>query len=453
MPNSVTNYDGSITATPQQLVYPTTVEELQAVMRDPATYPSPVRAMGSYHSLTPCASSQGTIVNMQKMTQVVAIDKTKMTLTAQAGLQVVDAAAALRKENLQFHTNVEIGNMRLGSAATCHTKDGLDGVEFGQFNSYVSAIKWVNPDGELGEASEDSDPDLLKIVRSSYGLMGVVYEVTVKVKPIEVLHFTYLPRPVDELQQAEVDSIIADSEGLVCWTVGRTCVFQQRHQVTEPKILGTLMAAVRRRLWSFTGAHTEQFIENFFSDPKVRDAIQTGVFDLEKALYEALHLLGGITILAPDKIINYEDTPPSARYAFTFWAFPRANWLDNLKAYLDFADAYFKQTGFRCNMPLGAYFIRADQNSLLSSSYNGDVFSIDPIHAVTDVTEWHAFLAAFNDFATQRKGVPLLNQSPLVTRAHVEAAYGDRWTQLSAWVKTMDPKGRMLNPFFADLLS
>jgi hypothetical protein len=213
------------------------------------------------------------------------------------------------------------------------------------------------------------------------------------------------------------------------------------------------MAAVRRRLWSFTGAHTEQFIENFFSDPKVRDAIQTGVFDLEKALYEALHLLGGITILAPDKIINYEDTPPSARYAFTFWAFPRANWLDNLKAYLDFADAYFKQTGFRCNMPLGAYFIRADQNSLLSSSYNGDVFSIDPINAVTDVAAWHAFLAAFNDFATQREGVPLLNQSPLVTRAHVEAAYSERWTQLSAWVKTMDPKGRMLNPFFADLLS
>ena len=42
MSNSVTNYDGSITATPQQLVYPETVEEIQAILRDSAQYPGPV---------------------------------------------------------------------------------------------------------------------------------------------------------------------------------------------------------------------------------------------------------------------------------------------------------------------------------------------------------------------------------------------------------------------------
>jgi hypothetical protein len=40
-----------------------------------------------------------------------------------------------------------------------------------------------------------------------------------------------------------------------------------------------------------------------------------------------------------------------------------------------------------------------------------------------------------------------------VQRKHVEAAYGQRWLDFSAWVRTMDLKGRMLNPFFADLLS
>ncbi len=47
----------------------------------------------------------------------------------------------------------------------------------------------------------------------------------------------------------------------------------------------------------------------------------------------------------------------------------------------------------------------------------------------------------------------LLNQSPFVTRHHVEAAYGQRWFRLSARVRQADPQGRMLNPFFADLLS
>lgn len=61
MPNQVMNYDGSITSSPQQLVYPETVQDIQAILRDPVHFPSPVRAMGSYHSLTPCASSDGTM--------------------------------------------------------------------------------------------------------------------------------------------------------------------------------------------------------------------------------------------------------------------------------------------------------------------------------------------------------------------------------------------------------
>lgn len=452
MTHTVTNYDGSITSIPQQLIYPTTVQEIQALLGDPVKYPSPVRAMGSYHSLTPCASSDGTMVNMSRMTQILSIDAATMTLTAQAGLQVVDAAAALRNQGLQLMTNIEIGNMRLGSAATCHTKDGLDGIEYPQFNSYVTAIKWVTPTGELAEASEDNDPELLKKVRSSYGLMGIVYEVRVRIKPIEVLHFSYNPISFDKLTEGEVEEIINTSEGLVCWTVQKTCVFQQRHRVTTSGKLGTIEAALRRRLWSHEGAHIGQFIHRFFSDPKVRNAVQDGTFDVNKALYESLHLIGGMTVLAPDKIVNYSETPPSARYAFTFWAFPRAQWLVTLQDYIAFADKYFQRTGFRCNLPLGSYFMRHDTNSLLSPSFDGDVFSIDPIHAVTDVEEWHRFLREFNEFAYQRNGIPLLNQSPLVERKHVERAFGKRWSEYSTWVRSMDPRGRMLNPFFAALL-
>ena len=114
--------------------------------------------MGSNHSLTPCAASTGTVVSMDGFTKIVKIDTAKKTLTAQAGLQLVDAAAALRKKNLQFMLNIEIGNITLGSAACCQTKDALDGVELGQVNSYVTGIKWVSPSGELMEASESTEP-------------------------------------------------------------------------------------------------------------------------------------------------------------------------------------------------------------------------------------------------------------------------------------------------------
>jgi FAD/FMN-containing dehydrogenase len=453
MPNQVTNYDGSITASPQQLVYPETIDQIQAILSDPATYPSPVRAMGSYHSLTPCASSDGTMISLTKMAQVINIDSTGMTFTAQAGLTILEASKALRAQNLQMMLNIEIGNMTLGSAACCHSKDGLDGIEFGQVSSYVTAMRWVTPSGQLAEASEEGNPDLLQTMRSSYGLCGVIYEVTLRIKPIETLHLTYLPLSIDTLTQDQVDKIIDSSEGLVCWTVDRTAIFQQRHKVSEAGILATLLADIRRALWDFEGAFIGQLIDRFAKDPALRDALQQGDFDAAKLLYSTLHILGGITILAPDKIINYDNTPDFAKYAFTFWAFPRSAWLTTLRAYLDFADQYFKTTGFRCNMPLGAYHIRPDRNSLLSYTYDEEIFSLDPIHAPTDLTAWSNFLQAFNDFAYRNHGIPLLNQSPFVLRQHVEAAYGQRWVQFSAAVRAADPTGRMLNPFFANLLS
>jgi hypothetical protein len=47
----------------------------------------------------------------------------------------------------------------------------------------------------------------------------------------------------------------------------------------------------------------------------------------------------------------------------------------------------------------------------------------------------------------------LLNQSPFVERKHVENAFGQRWTEFSDWVREVDPQGRLLNPYFASLLS
>jgi FAD/FMN-containing dehydrogenase len=451
--NQVVNYDGSIIVSPQRLAYPQTVEDIQAILRDPVGYPAPVRAMGNYHSLTACASSQGTIVNMTKMAKVLAIDSAHLTLTAQAGMQIIDASKALRDQKLQFMLNIEIGNMTLGSAACCHSKDALDGIEFGQVCSYVTQMKWVTPTGDLAEACQENNPDLLYMMRSSYGLCGIVYEVTFRIKPIEALHFTYLPRPADDLTQAEVDNLLDTSEGLICWTVERTAIFQQRFRVDHVGILSSLLADARRLLWSYAGAHVGQFIDQFITDPALRNALQQGDFDAAKLLYGALHLAGGFTLLAPDKIIDYNSTPNDAKYAFTFWAFPRSQWLTTYLAYLDFADQYFKDTGFRCNMPLGSYHIRQDKSSLLSYTQDEEIFSIDPIHAPTDLGAWQAFLHAFNDFASQRKGIPLLNQSPFVTRAHVEAAYGPRWDQFSRAVRSADPSGRMLNPYFATLLS
>lgn len=450
--NTVVNYDGSISASPQQLVRPSTIQEIQSILRDGERYPSPVRAMGSYHSLTPCVSTDGTIIDMSRMTRILGINWTEMTFTAEAGLQVVDASAILRRLGLQLMTNIEIGNMTLGAAACCQSKDALDGVQFGQFNSYVVDIRWVTPDGQLAEASERDTPDLLTMMRSSYGLIGVIYQTTFRIKPLEAVHFSYLPRPIKDLTDSEVDDIIEGSEGLICWTVGRRAHFQTRRRVPEAGASGRFFAAVRRRLWNHTEASAGRFIDRYVPTKPLKNFALDTWFSGTKLTFSALHLTRGFSLYDPDKTVDYRSTPASAKYAFTFWTFTRQQWLSILREYLDFSEDYFKRRGFRCNMALGSYYIRKDTSSILSYSYNGDMFSIDPIHAYTNRLAWHEFLQHFNEFAYSRKGTPLLNQSPFVNKDYVEAAYGERWKKFADWIKSTDPSRRMVNQFFADLL-
>ena len=102
MDMTITNYDGGVVTAPQKLVRHESVEELRAILQDTERFPSPVRAMGSFHSVTPCASSSGTVVNMSGLKGAQGFDTQKMTFTAQAGLQLVEAAEILRKHDLQF---------------------------------------------------------------------------------------------------------------------------------------------------------------------------------------------------------------------------------------------------------------------------------------------------------------------------------------------------------------
>jgi UDP-N-acetylenolpyruvoylglucosamine reductase len=448
---TITNYDGGIVTTPQQHVHPKSVQELQEILRDRTKYPSPVRAMGSNHSLTPCAASTGTVVSIDGFTKIVKIDTAKKTLMAQAGLQLVDAAAALRKMGLQFMLNIEIGNITLGSAACCQTKDSLDGVELGQVNSYVTGIKWVSPSGELMEASDSENPELLPYIRASYGLAGIVYEVTFKLKPLEIISFDYDVHDVEDLTDSIIKKAISSNQTIVLWTVGDDIVIQSRNKAK--KLKHEFLADARKFGWNFLAAYIGRGIRDWFGGSVVGRVNELGS-GLELAFYRLLSAGGGFTLEAPDKIINYSKTPQSGRYAFTFWAFPRKDYVKNVKDYVKWADDYYEQHKFRCNMPLGSYFIRKDRSSLLSCTWDGDIISLDPIHAPSErePEAWPNFLKAFNEWAHQRGGIPLLNQSPFVKKVHVVSAYGDRWKKLGDWLRTVDPDRRMVNEFFGELL-
>src|SRR3712207_6506307 len=138
----VRNWFGSIVSFPSVVTEPDNVQDIVAIVQDEERYPSPVRAVGSNHSTTPCGvADDGTVVVMRKMDRILNIGPD--TVTAEAGALYIDVARELRKHNLQFYVNVEIGNLTIGSAACGGTKDASMPGEFGQACSYACGIKMV----------------------------------------------------------------------------------------------------------------------------------------------------------------------------------------------------------------------------------------------------------------------------------------------------------------------
>jgi FAD/FMN-containing dehydrogenase len=190
--NTVTNWFGDLVSHPKVVAEAASVDDLVTILKNPAEYPSPVRAIGSNHSTERCGIADGgTVVHMSKMNRI--LDVSNNTVTVEAGAIYIDIANELEKQGLQFYVNTEIGNISAGSAACCGTKDASMPGELGQVGSYVSRIKMVLPSGDLMEVSDDQ-PEIMQKVRSSYGTFGIVYEVTFRVRqiqPMAVHHETF----------------------------------------------------------------------------------------------------------------------------------------------------------------------------------------------------------------------------------------------------------------------
>ncbi len=95
-PTTVTNWFGDLVSNPAVVVEANSTDDIIAILRDPAQYPSPVRAVGSNHSTAPCGVAEGgTLIKMSKLNSILEI--TADTVTAQAGALYIDIAQELEK--------------------------------------------------------------------------------------------------------------------------------------------------------------------------------------------------------------------------------------------------------------------------------------------------------------------------------------------------------------------
>lgn len=447
MATTVTNWFGNIVSHPAVVVEAASVDDIVAVMKNPAKYPAPVRAVGSNHSTSPCGTADGgTLIKMSNMK---AIDIGGDTVTAQGGAIYIDIAKELEKHNLQFYVNTEIGSLSAGSAACCGTKDASMPGEFGQVNSYITRMKMVLASGDLLEVSEDQ-PELMQLARSSYGTFGVVYEATFRVRPILPLAVHHETFKLEDFA-AQLPQLKKRGESMMFYIFPFDNLITVEFRRYNPGAAGPpnrVSWPLRNYMWANAGPLFCSQVERDIADKAVR----YGIIDNFCAVwrFKLENLVKGDYTISADQIIRYPAVADNSRYTFSLSAFPEATYGSVLAAYFNFCREYYDQKGYRTNMLNVGYWISQDQSSLLSYSYDGPVMTIDPVS--TGNPGWPEFLTAYNAFCAAHGGIPLFNQTDAITPAQVQSALGDRLTRFAAARRTYDPSGRLLNQYFREML-
>jgi len=447
MNNEIHNWGKDIYSYPAVVVTPRSVHELQQIMRDTERYPSPVRAVGSNHSTTHCATAEGgTVVIMTALNRILEIADD--SVTAEGGALYVDVALALEAEEKQFFVNVELGNLTLGSACTGGTKDASMPGEVGQVCSYATRIKMVDPSGELIEFNED-DPAALQLARSSYGLFGIVYEVTFRIHPLqgmEVHHESYeLDEFIDRLPEL---TRLGESMMLYLFPHEDKVAVEYRQYLGIGQTSSRWVWRLRNWVWKNFAPFFAWFVSKYVPWAGLR-------YWLVDSLNKLLRLTQSILLHADRtsptaQIIRYPEVSGRCAYTFSIWAFPEATYPAALRGYFAFCKDYYRKYGWRCDMLNVGYLVAADQGSLFSYSYDGDVLTLDPV--ASGDHGWDEFLRAYNVYCSEMGGIPLFNQTKWITREQVDRAFGERAQRFRAALKQYDPGQRMLNTYFRDLL-
>jgi len=445
---TIASWDGTWTYRPKIVAVPESVEDLVEILSDEVRFPAPVRPAGSMHSTARMNGDDGgTMVDMKAMNRI--LHFTGDAVTVEAGVTHIVLAQALKERGLQPYITTEIGNVTLGAMATAATKDSSFPGGFGQVSSYVTAVRLVTPDGSVREINERDNPEEMRLIRSSYGLLGIIYEVTIKVRPTTALAVRHYSLSLENFRKYfPVYRARGYAVMYYIFPYVKCALVELRKDNPDAEPSSRYRWVYRNRFWRKYGPAVTRWIQHNSYNHTLRT--------LADNLHFFLLRQGLVFFVRSDRtwphaqIINYPRNPGDNKYLFSMWAFREAGFFEILEEYCEFCIAYEAKTGFRCDLPSVGYAIARDTEALLSYSWDGATLSIDP--ASTGGPEWEAFLRAYNQFCSDRHGLPLFNQTPFLTRDQVQKAFGVRLQQFAASRKAADPKDRMLDSYFRELL-
>src|SRR5699024_3511121 len=175
---TLTTWSGGVSWTPQQVLVPTTQEEVVAAVRAARSRRRALRMLGGGHSFSALAATDGITLPLDGCEGLVSADPATGLVTLRGGTRLWAVAELLAPYGLALSMMGDIDRQSIAGAIQTGTH-GTGGA-FTGFAGMVRGLRLVLADGSVVDTSPTRDRDLFEAARLGLGSVGVVLEVTLQ---------------------------------------------------------------------------------------------------------------------------------------------------------------------------------------------------------------------------------------------------------------------------------
>ncbi len=419
---------------------------LRKALDPAATNPIPIRPRGAGTSATDCnATSSGTTVDLTGLDRIITIDTHRHTVTAQAGVRLETLVSALAEEGLELLGGYDLQGRTVGGAIASPCFGPGIGNTGAYFSSHVTAMKVLRVDGQPMKI-ESGQKNLLAAFRMSFGTLGIIYEATLRVRPIRTFSVSHRRVSIDKF--ASITDAIANGDvGLKFYLMpyrDRVYLDLRRYESSPGNAYG---APWRLKDWGETTVMPKIFksLNRVVPVSSVRYRLIDSISEATQGLVNSRFVTTGTFATAQSSQLS-----TTRRRFYSTWCFPAANFSMIAKAYRDFCAATYADSGYRCDLPATGFRLCRDTTSVLSPSFDEPMIALTT--ASTQAKGWDDFVIDLAEFAENWAGLPLVNQSRAMRAEHVIQTYSKRLDFFRRLRRQLDPHNRLLNPFLAQFL-
>lgn len=190
------NWSGSVTAQPEEIAKPATLDDIVALVKRCADSGKTIRPVGSGHSFTPLAAAQHVLVSLDNYAGLEHIDRETLNVTVKAGTKLKALGQILAENGFAQENLGDINEQSIAGAISTGTHG--TGVDFGNIATQVTALTLVDGTGRIINCSETENPNLFKAAQISLGALGLIVSVTLRVIPAYTLQIDIRKKSLSE---------------------------------------------------------------------------------------------------------------------------------------------------------------------------------------------------------------------------------------------------------------